>query len=81
MQRFQKVSKKVTDKMSKGVLAVGATVLTTASQAAVSVDSTTGYLTGDIDTGMYTSGIPIVIGFVAFTVGVVSVIGLIKRAK
>lgn len=69
-------------KFSKKAVATGAVVLgSVASQAAVAVDATTGLLTGSIDTSMYSSGIPIVIGFVAFTLGVTAVIGLIKRAK
>ena len=60
-----------------GLAAVGAT----SSMAAVSVDGTTGVLSGSIDTAMYSSGIPIVIGFIAFTLGVTAVISLLKRAK
>ena len=84
MQRFQKTSKKVLDKLaqSKGVVVAGATTIgAVASQAAVTVDSTTGVLSGNIDTAMYSSGIPIVIGFIAFTLGVGAVIGLLKRAR
>ena len=84
MQRFQKVSKKVLDRInqSKGAVATGVVALgSVASQAAVTVDSTTGVLSGNIDTAMYSSGIPIVIGFIAFTLGVGAVIGLLKRAR
>ena len=67
------------NKIATGVIA--SSVLAVQSQAAVTVDATTGVLTGSIDTSMYASGIPIVIGFIAFTLGVTAVIGLLKRAK
>ena len=74
-------SLKKTIAQNKVVAGVSASVLATASQAAVTVDGTTGYLSGDIDTGMYASGIPIVIGFIAFTLGVTAVIALVRKAK
>ncbi len=84
MKDFKEKAKKVLDRMSEskvsvatGALAVGSV----ASQAAVTVDPTTGVLSGNIDTAMYSSGIPIVIGFIAFTLGVGAVIGLLKRAR
>jgi len=77
---FQKFKAKLAD--SKATVATGVVALgSVASQAAVTVDSTTGVLSGDIDTAMYSSGIPIVIGFIAFTLGVGAVIGLLKRAR
>ena len=84
MKDFKEKAKKVLDHMSesKGAVATGAVAVgSVASQAAVTVDSTTGVLSGNIDTAMYSSGIPIVIGFIAFTLGVGAVIGLLKRAR
>jgi hypothetical protein len=84
MERFQKTSKKVLDKIAqnKVVASTGATLLgAVSSQAAVTVDPATGVLSGSIDTAMYSSGIPIVIGFIAFTLGVGAVIALLKRAR
>lgn len=66
---------------NKKAVAASTAIVATASQAAVTVDPATGALTGSIDTSLYTSGIPIVIGFIAFTLGVGAVIGLLKRAK
>ncbi len=51
------------------------------AMAAVTVDPTTGVLSGNIDTAMYSSGIPIVIGFIAFTLGVTAVISLLRKAR
>ena len=67
--------------MKAPIVAGAVTLSAVASQAAVSVDTATGALTGNIDTTMYSSGIPIVIGFIAFTLGVGAVIGLLKRAR
>jgi len=68
-------------KLNKKALALGASVVGVASQAAVTVDPVAGTLTGSIDTAIYSSGIPIVIGFIAFTLGVTAVISLLRRAK
>lgn len=68
-------------KLNKKLLALGATVVGVASQAAVTADPATGVLSGSIDTSIYSSGIPIVIGFIAFTVAATAVISLLKRAK
>lgn len=73
--------KKMFQKINKKLVAAGLSVVGVASQAAVTVDPTSGELAGNIDTGMYSSGIPIVIGFIAFTLGVTAVISLLKRAK
>jgi len=84
MQRFQKISKKVLDKAAQSKAALSAGVVTlgsVASQAAVTYDKTTGELGGSIDTTLYSSGIPIVIGFIGFTIATVAVISLLKRAK
>ena len=70
--------------MNKKAVAVGSAIVGTASQAAVTTtDATTGVTTlgGSLDTTMYSSGIPIVIGFITFTLTVGSVIGLLKRAR
>lgn len=73
--------KQAGSKALAGVGAIGASLYSTTAEAAVTVDATTGTLTGEIDKGMYISGIPLTIGFIAFTISVVAVIGLIKRAK
>jgi len=68
-------------RLNKKVLALGASVVGVASQAAVTADPVTGVLSGNIDTTIYSSGLPIVIGFVAFTLAATAVISLLKRAK
>jgi hypothetical protein len=68
-------------KQKAKLVALGLSLGAVSANAAVSVDPSTGVLSGNIDTAMYSSGIPIVIGFIAFTLGVTAVISLLKRAK
>ena len=58
----------------------GATLMSTPAKAAVTYDDVTGTLTGAIDTTLYTSGIPIAIGFLTFTLAVIAVFALLKRS-
>lgn len=81
MRGIQKMGKTVLDTMSnnKGAIAIAGLIAGVQSQAAVTVDATTGLLVGGIDTALYTSALPIVVGFVAFTIGVVAVIKLLRK--
>lgn len=63
-----------------GVVAA-ATVLTTASQAAVTYDAVTKTLSGDVDMGAYNSAIPIVLTVMGVTIAVGLMFGLFSRAK
>ncbi|AYJ78184.1 hypothetical protein [Aliarcobacter cryaerophilus] len=63
-----------------GVVAA-ATVLTTASQAAVTYDAATKTLTGDVDMGAYNSAIPIIIGVMSITIAVGLMLSLFARAR
>lgn len=72
-------------KLSKKTKALGvvaaATVLTTASQAAVTYDAATKTLSGDVDMGAYNSAIPIVLTVMGVTIAVGLMFGLFARAK
>lgn len=74
---FKKLGKKT---KALGVVAV-ATVLTTASQAAVTYDAATKTLTGDVDMGAYNSAIPIIIGVMSITIAVGLMLSLFARAR
>lgn len=63
-----------------GVVA-GATILSVSAQAAVTYDSATGALTGNVELGAYESAIPIVLAVMGTTIAVGLMFGLFARAK
>jgi hypothetical protein len=74
---FKKLGKKT---KALGVVAAS-TVVTTASQAAVTFDSATQTLSGNVEMGAYNSAIPIVLSVMSITIAVGLMFGLFSRAR
>ena len=83
-QKAQGLLKKGAEKVNeckKGLAVAGATVVTTASQAAVTYDAATQKLSGNVEMGAYESAIPIVLAVMGVTITVGFMFGLFSRAK
>ena len=74
---FKKLGKRT---KALGVVA-GTTLITTASQAAVTYDAATQTLSGNVEMGAYESAIPIVLAVMGVTITVGLMFGLFSRAK
>ncbi len=74
---FKKLGKKA---KALGVVA-GATIISTSAQAAVTYDTATKSLSGNVDTTAYESAIPIVLAVVGLSIGVTLMFKMFGKAK